>query len=116
MTWKTPLDILETKVEDSALMPFSEIQDVFEKMMRVTYEAQSANLDNLTCEINAVSLEMNARGGAGLHRKRAADPGLETFMGRNFGHIREKRMERANRILLCINAIDGSVIDTIKGY
>ena len=116
MTWKAPIDILESRVEDSALMPFSDIQSVFEKMMNVTFQARSKGLDNLTCEINEINLEMMR-----IVEQDSIENGLLipvwNFYGQEYWKLTNGKTEkRGNGVLLCINAIDGSVIDTVKGY
>jgi len=115
MNWRAPLELLETKVEDSALMPFSEIQSVFEKMMRITYEAQAAGLDNLTCEISEISLEMMRVVEQGSIENGLLIP-VWNFYGVRSRTYQGETDDTGKYILLCVNAIDGSVIDTSKGY
>ena len=116
MEWKAPIDILESKVEDSALMPFQDIQSVFEKIMSIIFQARSDGLDNLTCEINEISLEMMR-----IVEQDSIENGLLipvwNFYGQEYWTLTNGNTEkRGNGVLLCINAIDGSVIDPHKGY
>jgi hypothetical protein len=103
-------------VEDSALMPFPDIQSVFEKMMNITFEARSKGLDNLTCDINEIRLEMMR-----VVEQDSIENGLLipvwNFYGQEYWTTTNGNTEkRSDGILLCVNAIDGSVIDTVKGY
>ena len=95
MEWIAPLDILENKVEDSALMPFSDIQSVFEKMMNITFQARSKGLKNLTCEINEINLEMMRIVEQDSIEKRAVDPRLEFLWTGSIGTQMERQKREA---------------------
>lgn len=115
MEWRAPLELIETTVEDCELMPFSEIQGVFEKMIPITYEATAKDMDNLTCRIEDVRLEMMR-----VVEQGSIENGLLIPVW-NFYGVRERtykgeKDETGRYILLCVNAIDGSVIDISKGY
>jgi|AGTN01.2.fsa_nt_gi hypothetical protein len=116
MVWSAPLETGEVKVQDSALLPFSDIQSIFEKMMRITYEAQAKGLENLICDVSDVRLEMMR-----IVEQDSLENGLLVpawnFYGKSELHYSEGEGNRAAyQALLCINAIDGSVIDPHKGY
>jgi hypothetical protein len=113
--WRAPLELVETKVEDSTLMPFSEIQSIFEKMMPITFEAAAKGTDNVTCRIEEVRLEMMRVVEQGSTENGLLVP-VWNFYGvcsRTNGGNTE---ETSTYILLCLNAVDGSVISTVKGY
>ena len=115
MTWRAPLELIETKVADSALMPFSEIQAIFEKMIPITYEATAKGMDNVTCRIEEVRLEMMR-----IVEQGSIENGLLIPVW-NFYGVRErtykgKTDKTGKYIQLCVNAIDGSIINITKGY
>ncbi len=115
MDWRAPVELLETKVSDCALMPFAEMQSVFEKMMFIEYEAQAEHLDNLTCRIDEVCLEMIR-----IVEQDSIENGLLVpvwnFYGVDLRTDKGETTETSTNIVLCVNAIDGSIIDTGKGY
>lgn len=115
MDWDAPLEIVEAVVEDSTLMPFSDIQAVFEKMMPITFEATAKGMDNLTCNVSDVRLEMMR-----VVEQDSVENGLLIPVW-NFYGVRSrtnngKTDQTGQYILMCINAVDGSVIDISKGY
>ena len=56
--WDSPLEIGDIKVDSCKLLPFHEIQPIFEKMMRVIWQYQSQDYQNLTCNITEARLEL----------------------------------------------------------
>lgn len=115
MNWRAPLEPVETVVAESTLMPFSEIQSIFEKMMPITFEATSKGMDNLTCSVGDVRLEMMR-----VVEQSSVENGLLIPVW-NFYGIRSRthngKTDQTGRyILMCINAVDGSVIDISQGY
>ena len=57
VTWEYPIDIIETVVEDSTLKEFTDIQDIFDKMMFITYEFQAQDAKSLMLDVTDVKLE-----------------------------------------------------------
>ena len=113
--WRAPLEILETKVEDCTLLPFSDIQDTLEKMIPIKFETTAKGMDKLTCRITDVRLEMMR-----IVEQGSIENGLLIPVW-NFYGVRERTYkgetdETGQYILLCINAVDGSVIEISKGY
>lgn len=115
MDWRAPIELLETKVEDCTLLPFTEIQEVLEKMIPIKFEATVKGTDNLTCRIEEVRLEMMR-----VVEQGSTENGLLIPVW-NFYGVRERTYNgttdmTGKYILLCVNAVDGSVIDISKGY
>lgn len=121
LSWGSPMDIRETVVEDSALQPFSEIQGIFENMMEIKYEypGNTDLLEKAAYDINDIRLEL-----CRIAEQNSIDSGLlvpawvfygttaEMYAG---GGIQDN-IDKTPRALLVINAVDGSVIDSEKGY
>ncbi len=117
--WMCPLEIIETVNEDAQLKPFSEIQEIFEKMMGIKYEPQAEyGGSEYDFEINRVTLS--------LHRvveQDSNETGLLVpawnFYGKllmNASGEEYEKFEKLGESFMTINAIDGSIIDTQKGY
>jgi len=112
--WNAPLEIFETKVEDSALLPFSDIQSIFEKMMAIYFEPEANETKSLKCSIDEVHLEL---------QRVVEQNSIETVCWSRLELLRKrvrvysgKTQEMGEQLLLCVNAVDGSVIDLGKGY
>lgn len=126
--WTAPLTVGKTEVEKSALLPFSDITDLFRTMVLVKYEPMVLEKDtyhvsSMTLDIDGVTLS--------LQRVREGDSvtegllvpvwnfwGTQTVVYEDGSTVvRGAATEGAAReSLLSINAIDGSVIDARKGY
>ncbi|MDD5017043.1 MAG: DUF6034 family protein [Eubacteriales bacterium] len=116
MVWSAPLEIGEVKVQDSALLPFSDIQSTFEKMMRITYEAQAKDMENLACNISNVRLEMMRIDEQGSIENGLLVPAWNFYGTDDRTYTEGEANKSVYQVLLCINAIDGSAIDPHKGY
>ena len=112
--WMAPLSVQETLVEDAALMSFDEICKIFEKMFYVKFEAQAAESGELTeycitkARLSLMRINEKDRSGTGLlvpvwnfYGYTASGGGLPS----------EQEYPK-----ITINAVDGSIIDPIKGY
>lgn len=117
--WDSPYTVVEALVTDSTLLPFSEIQPIFERLMRVTWQEQTEGIAKLTLYVTEARLEMM--------RIREADSWSSGLLVPvwNFYGVRERTFledfnnetDRTIKIqLLTVNAIDGSIIDPYKGY
>ena len=117
-----PLAVGETVAEQTNLMPFSEIQSIIEKMLPIIYETETGNYDDMTdfrvYEKHITRIEL------GLWRVRERDQidsglmipvwalyadTIETDTADGYGWKEYKP-------ILLINAVDGSIIDSAKGY
>ena len=118
MLWDSPIEVLETVLEDAQLLSFSDIQQTFERMMRVKYAPQ-AKYSTLDFQINRVTLSLHR-----IVEQNSNEFGLLVPAWNFYGKSTESHMlgdeqqvtERVGESFMTINAIDGSVIDNRKGY
>ena len=114
--WASPLEICDIRVYSCNLLPFSEIQQIFEKMVRVIWQYQAEDCLSLTCNITEARLELMR-----VLEQGSADNGLLIPVW-NFYGTRQRSFASGNTdetlhgIMLTINAIDGSIIDRALGY
>ncbi len=122
-SYKSPLVVENTVVAESNLLPFDEIMDRFQVMMRTTYEWQvtdpSCSEEAITYIITDIDLSLQRINeednvGFGLlvpvwnfwgYRTYVSTYDHETYTNKRFYHP-----------ILSINAVTGSVIDPVKGY
>ncbi len=137
--WMEPLTVIEPISDSSNLLPFEKISEIAERMLRVVYlpytdaEHESDGRREIAIDIRDVKLE--------LIRIREQDSGVEKngvlvpvwvfygdivetdyfdgepdvmYAGYGCGGGCEYR--EGDEIVLCINAIDGTVIDPLLGY
>jgi hypothetical protein len=123
--WWSPLDITETVVENSALMPFERIREIFEQRLRDTYEprAKEDYVVDMTINVTRVSLELQR-----IAEQDSIENGLLVPAWNFYGTMFERNKGEGDEIyenkngfdvpqpLLTVNAVDGSVIDTGMGY
>ena len=114
--WDSPLEIGDIKVDSCKLLPFHEIQPIFEKMMRVIWQYQSQDYQNLTCNITEARLELMR-----VFEQGSAENGLLIPVW-NFYGTRQRTFtngetdETIPGVMLSVNAVSGAVIDSAKGY
>lgn len=127
--YQAPLEVVETVVESAALKPFSEIMETARKMLPILYEDRLSSpysyremefkIDRITLSLQRVMEKDNLNYGLlipvwcfwGSDRHIESDGSVYTNeftseYGDPCGYVP----------LLCINAIDGSVIDPYRGY
>ena len=123
--WHSPLEISNTLVENATLLPFSEIQSVFENMMQVIYEARANDdeVEYITFSVDRVSLELQR-----IAEQNSIENGLLVPVWNFYGTCTSKDVDGEERwmtylsgdgvyaTLMTINAVDGSFIDWEKGY
>ncbi len=116
--WSTPIEVIETVNEDAQLKPFSEIKQIFEKIVSIKYEPQAEYGGNeYNFEINRVSLSLHR-----IVEQDARETGLLVPAWNFYGKLTiasdgpSGQYEELGESFLTINAIDGSVIDTSMGY
>lgn len=114
--WTSPLEIGDIKVDSCKLLPFHEIQPIFEKMMRVIWQYQSQDYQNLTCNITEARLELMR-----VFEQGSAENGLLIPVWNFYGTQQRtftdgETDETIPGIMLSINAVDGSIIDRALGY
>ena len=123
--WSTPLNIGETVVDSSNLLPFDEISEIFENMMRIKYEPllkTAGSYQSLHYNITRVTLTYQR-----ISEMNSITTGLLVpvwnFYGTATGNAKEQNEVQWGEAVddfvepfLSINAIDGSVIDIKLGY
>lgn len=123
--WSTPLNIGETVVDASNLLPFDEITEIFENMMRIKYEPllkTAGSYQTLHYDVTRVTLTYQR-----ISEMNSITAGLLVpvwnFYGTATGNANEQNeikwgdaVDDFVEPFLSINAIDGSVIDIKLGY
>ena len=132
LRWEEPLTMLDTVSESTNLLPFSEIQNIAEKMLPILYGKNNGHdsLRSVDTQITSVRLELirvreqnNAKQLKGIlipvwafygtcHAVEDDDYSLYLHYGFGGGND----YYEGDQILLCINAIDGTIIDPLLGY
>ncbi len=125
LDWESPLEVTGTAVENSALLPFSSIRDIFEKRMRDTYEPQAKRLyiTDMSVNVTRLSLEFER-----IAEQDSIENGLLVPVWNFYGTVTENSVDEGNepytervgfdepRPILSVNAIDGSTIDIEISY
>ncbi len=113
--WNSPYSEPEVVTSDTNLLPFTEIKQVFEKMVLINYSAYESKLQ---IEVDRVQLGLMR-----VTNSEKRDSGVLIPVWDFFGSITVIPDEgepylfgRVDDSLLTINAIDGSVIDRGLGY
>lgn len=116
MSWVAPLSIAETKVESCTLLPFSDVKAIFEKMVWVVYDYRAKEFGQYVCNVDSVKLEL-----VRVIEQGSVENGLLIpawiFYGTRYAVYNDEEVNKSAGIsLLCINAVDGSIINLEKGY
>lgn len=136
--WEEPLTVTEVISETSNLMPFSSISEIAQRMLRVIYientnaQNDSTERHELAVNVKNVRLELiRIRQQDSADRKIGVLVPAWVFYGKIMKtdyHENETVVSYAgyggkgrntyggDEIILCINAIDGTVIDPLLGY
>jgi hypothetical protein len=120
--WTGPLDITETLTENTAILPWSDIQNVFEKMMPIQYASFIDFDTDVRMDITRVSLSLQR-----IMERDSFSTGLVVPVWNFYGtttmskQVSEEETytnttDSGYRPLLCVNAVDGSVVDVGQGY
>lgn len=113
--WTGPLDVTEVLSEDTEILPWSDIEDVFDKMMVIKHADYVNDEDMVHIEIMHVSLSLQR-----IMQRDSFTTGLLVpvwnFYGTTAYNDESYTQDCGYRPLLSINAIDGSVIDVDSGY
>ena len=119
--WWGPLDVGEVLTESASLLPFAEIERIFQRMMVVQKEpvAKGENMESLRYDVGRVELCLWR-----IIDKNSFTDGIlvpvwnfycaETLVQAD-GYVRTID-DYSDHPTLTINAVDGSVIDVFKGY
>lgn len=121
VTWYSLLDIHDTEVEDSKLLPFSDIQSIFEKMIYITHEPNIQEGYSMTFNISKVCLEL-----VRVRKQNSNQSVLEGLIIPVWNYYGDIELYKSggdlvgcaegDHLMLTINAVDGSIIDTNLGY
>ena len=119
--WESPHTEPVLQVEDTQLMPFAEIADIFAKMIMVkNSDVQIANERNGFDTVRNYDITKVKLGLMRIKAKGSFDEGLLVpvwdFWGHSFWEWQGETSDFGEEILLTINAIDGSMIDRELGY
>ena len=113
LVWDSPYALGDAVTDDSALMSFGDIMDIFEKM----YVVRS---DGMNEDVNVVAIRL---GYARLRQQDDPGSGLLVPVWDFFGSICQHVDGAADSLvydpeqsLLTINAVDGSIVDRALGY
>ena len=110
--WKAPYDVQEAMTEDSSLLPFSDVMDVFEKMYVVTNDGTAMDATVTDIRLGYVRVRMQDK------RNEAMLVPAWDFFGECVGHEAGDTYLVGDEAwsLLTVNAVDGSIIDRALGY
>ena len=131
LNWKNMVTVLETASQTTNLLPFEKIEGVAEKMLPILYNPTGwEDMKSVEIRISHVGLELirireqnNAAELKGLlvpawvfygTIQMTEASGFQDYA--NFGLKSGYDHYRGEEILLCLNAVDGSVIDPLLGY
>lgn len=130
--WNEPLTLLDTVSESTNLLPFSEIQNIAEKMLPILYgqETKYEFIQSLDTQITNVRLELirvreqnNTKQLKGILIPVWAFYGTSVVTDKegyssysDYGMGGGNDYYEGDQILLCINAIDGTIIEPLLGY
>ena len=119
--WESPHTEPVLQVEDTQLMPFDQIADIFAKMIMVkNSDVQIANERNGFDTVRNYEITKVKLGLMRIKAKDSFDEGLLVpvwdFWGHSVWEWQGETTDFGEEILLTINAIDGSMIDRELGY
>ncbi len=117
VSWMSPLEIGETVVNRAALLPFDKIVKRFEQQIKNSYAFQDSG-DNIEVNVYRVSLELMR-----ITEQNSIEKGLLVPVW-NFYATKSKQVEDWTETtgfdypwaVLCVNAVDGSIISAVSGY
>lgn len=116
--WMAPLDVKEVITEDTAILPFGDIEDIFEKMIVINSGIYTVPDQKEQMDITRVSLSLQR-----VMEQDSYTTGLLVPVWNFYGSVtswsedgEEHTSDMRFMPFMSVNAIDGSVIDTQKGY
>ncbi len=129
--WIGPLTVLDTVSEATTLMPFEKIRGIAEKMIPIVYHPSGwVEMKSLDVEVRSVRLELiriREQNNVGelkgvlvpvwaFYGTLTAETEFEPIMYLEYGIGGGSPIYEGDKMLLCINAIDGTIIDPLLGY
>lgn len=106
--WVGPLKPAEVETDHAALLPFSEIDAIFRKMLPIKYFSINSDID-FSIRIDRVRLCLWR-----IIDKDSYTRGILAPVWCFYGSVNSRKTER--QPLLIVNAVDGSIIDPQQGY
>jgi hypothetical protein len=124
LDWTAPYEIADTVVENANLLPFSDIENTFFEMMKVTCEPEAHNelVNSITINVNRVELQLY-RISEQNHNESGLLVPVWCFYGsktvdeqvQNEGMMHD--WESGTPLcFLIVNAVDGTIINSDEGY
>lgn len=117
LVWNSPYVVTDTVAEDTAMLPFKDIQNTFESMITVVNNRYDTSENGVSCDMYITEVRL------GLMRVREENgesTGLVIPVWDFFGYFKESDGIEIGRdgynALLTANAINGSVVDRGLGY
>lgn len=129
--WIGPLTVLDTVSEATTLMPFEKIRGIAEKMIPIVYHPSGwVEMKSLNVEVRSVRLELiriREQNNVGelkgmlvpvwvFYGTLAAETEFEPIMYLGYGIGGGSPIYEGDNMILCVNAIDGSIVDPLLGY
>ncbi len=115
--WTNPYNIEKVSDEYLFLMPFSEIQNIFGKMMIEKYETHWENLDaTVSYQVNEIRLGYMRIMEKGNPTEGTLIPVWDFFGAQTINEAESTTTGGPYESLLTINAMDGTIIDRSLGY
>ncbi len=121
LRWMSPIEIQDNITTDASMLPFEDIADKFEDMMRIRYlpESKAPGRVSTTIDIQRVSLELFR-----ITEQNSIENGLLVPVWNFYGTKTADYEDGGNYSegegvpvsLLVVNAVDGSIIDPEQGY
>ena len=114
MDWDSPYELAETVTEDAALLPFSDVMDIFKKMYVVENDGQAKDVTVDRIRLSYMRVSERDKSYTGLLVPVWDFYGTELWHpegGEDYTSFYDPDMS-----LLTINAVDGTVIDRSLGY
>jgi hypothetical protein len=116
--WTGPLQVTKVLTEDTKILPWSDIQGVFEKMIVIQNATNSDYFSGVRIDITHTSLSLER-----IVQRDSFTEGLLVPVWNFYGTttLKDKKgvtntVDNGYNPLISINAIDGSVIDLENGY
>ncbi len=131
INWQSPSVVTETVVEQATLKPYSEIEAIFQDMIKIEYEAmtnlfygEKGKMEVNVDDVQLCLVRIREQGGSlsGLLVPAwvfyGHNVGIDAQGNRSYDHYNGSVSiwPKAPIVLLTINAIDGTIIDLAKGY
>ena len=120
LSWKAPLEVTKVVVDDCTLLPFTEIESIFERMMKIQYEPIISlyQYDSARYQVTDIRLSLLR-----IAKKDSISSGLFVPTWNFFGtgaYTRAGETMPVNdgnkQLLLSINAVDGTLMNPLQGY